>query len=167
MVTALYSGSFDPPTNGHMDILRQALALADRVVVAIGTHAGKTPLLDKTARIGLIKACIAEFEGSAGGQRVDVIAFSGLVVEAARAADARLIVRGLRDSADLDDELRMSAMNRALAPEIMTVFLPATPQYRAISATLIRQIHAMNGDISPFVPAAVRDAMDMNRRHGG
>ena len=149
--TALYPGSFDPLTNGHLDILAAALDLADRVVVAIGTHHGKLPLFSFDERAAMLK----EADLGAGGDRVAVVRFDGLAVEAARANGATLLVRGLRDGTDLDYEMQMAGMNRALAPEIRTVFVPGTPATRHISATLVRQIAGLGGDVSSFVPPQV------------
>lgn len=152
---ALYPGSFDPITNGHIDILGQSLALADRVVVAIGIHPGKTPLFTFEERVQLIhEAAGAEF-GVDEARRIEVISFSNLVVEAARSQNAAYLVRGLRDGTDLDYEMQMAGMNGTLAPSIKTVFLPASPSVRHITATLVRQIAKMGGDITAFVPSCV------------
>lgn len=151
--TVLYSGSFDPVTNGHVDVLAQSLALADRVVVAIGVHPAKKPLFDFDERVTMIREVVAALGVDQG--RVDVVAFSDLVVEAARRAGAVAIVRGLRDGTDLDYEMQMAGMNGAMAPEVRTVFLPASPSVRHITATLVRQIAAMGGDVSSFVPGFV------------
>jgi pantetheine-phosphate adenylyltransferase len=154
---ALYSGSFDPLTNGHLDVLRQGVALFDRVVVAIGVHPGKAPWLAFEEREDAIRrASAAEGFGSA----VDVVSFDGLVVEAARAAGAGAILRGLRDGADFDYEMQMAGMNGTLAPGIRTVFLPASPGLRHISGTLVRQIAALGGDVSAFAPAASVEALE-------
>lgn len=150
---ALYPGSFDPMTNGHADVLAGALALADRVVVAIGIHPGKTPLFDLAARQAMIADVAAGVPGAAG--RVSSVSFDGLAVDAARRAGASIIVRGLRDAADFDYEMQMAGMNGTMAPDVQTVFLPATPATRHITATLVRQIAAMGGDVAPFVPAGV------------
>jgi pantetheine-phosphate adenylyltransferase len=117
-LTALYPGTFDPPTNGHVDVLRGALALADRVVVAIGVHPGKKPLFSLAERKAMIAGVAKELGGAAKG-RVSTTAFSGLVVDAARDAGATVIVRGLRDAADFDYEMQMAGMNGAMAPEMM------------------------------------------------
>jgi len=150
---ALYPGSFDPVTNGHLDILGGALALADEVVVAIGIHPSKKPMFPLAERKAMIAAAARALPG--GTRRVRVTTFDGLVVDAARKAGAGIIVRGLRDAADFDYEMQMAGMNGAMAPEVRTVFLPATPETRHITATLVRQIAAMGGDVSPFVPAGV------------
>jgi pantetheine-phosphate adenylyltransferase len=151
---ALYPGTFDPVTNGHADILHGALALADRVVVAIGVHPGKAPLFTLEEREAMI-AELLQAAGAAGTGRVSVTTFGGLVIEAARAEGATILVRGLRDGADFDTEMQLAGRNGAMAPEIRTVFLPASPASRHITATLVRQIAAMGGDVRPFVPAAV------------
>ena len=150
---ALYPGSFDPLTNGHVDILAGALALADRVVVAIGIHPAKAPLFPLAEREAMIAEVAATIPGAAG--RVSSAAFDGLVIDAARTAGATIIVRGLRDGTDLDYEMQMAGMNGTLATAIRTVFLPAAPTSRHITATLVRQIAGMGGDVRPFVPATV------------
>ncbi len=150
---ALYPGSFDPITNGHSDVLHGALRLADEVVVAIGIHPSKEPMFDVDERRAMIAEVAETLPGAAGRVRVET--FHGLVVEAARKLGAGVIVRGLRDAADFDYEMQMAGMNGAMAPEVQTVFLPATPETRHITATLVRQIAAMGGDVHPFVPATV------------
>lgn len=154
----LYPGSFDPVTFGHLDVLRQALAIADKVVVAIGVHPGKAPLFSFDERVGMINRAIADWNDSAS-ERVEVISFDNLVIEAARAASASFMVRGLRDGSDLDYEMQLAGMNGAMAPEIGTVFLPASPDVRPITATLVRQIASLDGDISPFAPKFVVDML--------
>jgi pantetheine-phosphate adenylyltransferase len=151
--TALYPGTFDPVTNGHVDVLSVALALADEVVVAIGVHPSKQPMFPLAARKQMIAAAAKALPGAEG--RVRVTTFGGLVVDAARQARAGIIVRGLRDAADFDYEMQMAGMNGAMAPDIHTVFLPAAPNTRHITATLVRQIAAMGGDVTPFVPKNV------------
>ncbi|MGI8569230.1 MAG: pantetheine-phosphate adenylyltransferase [Methylocella sp.] len=159
---ALYAGSFDPLTNGHVDVIESAGAVCDELVVAIGTHPGKTPMLGAEERADLV-------EQVCGGRllaracKLSVRAFSGLAVEAAREAGASLILRGLRDNTDLDTEMRMAAMNAAMAPEIKTVFFAASPAVRHISATLVRQIAGLGGDVSAFVPEAVAQALAKRR----
>jgi len=152
--TAYYPGTFDPVTNGHVDILRGALALADRVIVAIGVHPSKSPLFTLAERQAMIGEVVAAF-GSGEAKRLETATFDGLVVDAARKAGATIIVRGLRDAADFDYEMQMAGMNGAMAPEVQTVFLPASPASRHITATLVRQIAALGGDVTPFVPRAV------------
>ncbi|WP_421850166.1 pantetheine-phosphate adenylyltransferase [Oricola sp.] len=154
---AFYPGSFDPLTNGHIGILDAALQLFDQVVVAIGIHPGKKGLFDFDERVRLIRESASALELDSG--RLDIVSFSGLAVEAAREHSAVAIIRGLRDGTDLDYEMQMSGMNGIMAPRIQTVFLPAHPHARFITATLVRQIAAMGGDTSPFVPPAVHEAL--------
>ncbi|KAB0676694.1 pantetheine-phosphate adenylyltransferase [Aureimonas leprariae] len=158
--TALYPGSFDPATLGHLDILRKALRLFDRVVVGIGVHHGKSPLFSFEERRALVRA-VGEAEGWA--ERLAVEPFDGLVVDAARRLGAVALVRGVRDGTDLDYEMQMAGMNGAMAPEVETVFLAASPAFRPITATLVRQIAAMGGDVAPFVPPAVAEALRAKR----
>ena len=158
MTVAFYPGSFDPITNGHIDVLVQALNVASKVVVAIGIHPGKTPLFTFEERASLIRQSLSGVLPERAGD-VSVVSFSNLVVDAARAHDAPLLIRGLRDGTDLDYEMQMAGMNGTMAPDVQTVFLPASPGVRYITATLVRQIATMGGDVSPFVPAPVLAAL--------
>ena len=157
---SIYAGSFDPLTNGHLDVLKASLAVADLVYAAIGVHPGKKPLFSFEERVDLIeKATKAEFGKEA--MRIKAVSFDGLVIEAARKVGASIMIRGLRDGTDLDYEMQMAGMNETMAPELQTVFLPASPSVRTITATLVRQIASMGGDICPFVPVAVADALKL------
>ena len=158
MTKAFYPGSFDPLTNGHLDVLVQALSIAPAVVIGIGVHPGKQPLFSFDERASLIRAALSEVMPDRAGD-IDVIAFDNLVVDAARKQGAQLLIRGLRDGTDLDYEMQMAGMNRQMAPDIQTVFLPAGAASRPITATLVRQIAAMGGDVSAFVPSAVLSAL--------
>ena len=156
--TALYTGSFDPVTNGHLDIVRHACRLADRLVIAIGVHPGKAPMFPAEERAALLTdVCgpVAAGEGTA----LEVVTFDGLAIEAARRYGATVIVRGVRDGTDLDYEMQMAAMNETMASDVQTIFLPASPAVRPITATLVRQIAAMGGDVGAFVPPAVADRL--------
>lgn len=159
MTTAIYAGSFDPVTNGHMDVLKGALRLSEHVIVAIGIHPGKKPLFTFEERVSLIEQAVSEVLGKEVVSRISVISFDGLVIDAARKHNAQLMMRGLRDGTDLDYEMQMAGMNGIMAPDLQTVFLPADPAVRTITATLVRQIAAMKGDITPFVPACVASAL--------
>ena len=156
--TALYPGSFDPLTNGHVDMLRASFALCNRLVVAIGVHASKTPMLPVEDRLRLIDEVAGPLARDAG-TGLEVRTFEGLVVNFAREVGATILIRGLRDGTDLDYEMQMAGMNRTMAPELQTVFLPASPGERHITATLVRQIAAMGGDVAPFVPPAVAQSL--------
>jgi pantetheine-phosphate adenylyltransferase len=151
---ALYAGSFDPVTNGHLDIVRQAARLADRLVLAIGVHPGKTPVFTPQERMEMLEE-VCRPVARASGCDIGYLTFNDLVVRAAQREGATLLIRGLRDGTDLDYEMQMAGMNGAMVPEVQTVFLPASPLVRPITATLVRQIAKMGGDISHFVPASV------------
>jgi pantetheine-phosphate adenylyltransferase len=151
---ALFPGSFDPVTNGHLDLVRQAVRLADRLVLAIGTHPGKTPLFTAEERRAMLEETCGPIARAA---KCDFacITFADLVVAAAQREGASLIVRGVRSASDFDYEMEMAGMNGAMAPAVQTVFLPASPITRPITGTLVRQIASMGGDVSQFVPALV------------
>ncbi len=159
MTTAFYPGSFDPMTNGHLDVLIQSLNVASQVIVAIGIHPGKAPMFSFEERAELIRLSLTEALPDAV-DRLRVVSFGNLVVDAAREHGATLLVRGLRDGTDLDYEMQMSGMNRQMAPDIQTVFLPAGTASRPITATLVRQIAAMGGNVETFVPKAVLHALN-------
>jgi pantetheine-phosphate adenylyltransferase len=152
--TALYPGTFDPLTNGHVDMLHAAFRLCDKLVVAIGVHPSKTPMLSVDDRLELLDA-VAKPLGEEAGVEIETCTFDNLVVDLAREVDAAILIRGLRDGTDLDYEMQMAGTNGTMAPWLQTVFLPASPGARHITATLVRQIASMGGDIAPFVPAIV------------
>ena len=154
MRTAIYPGSFDPLTNGHLDVIARAARMVDTLVVGIGVHPGKTPLFSPDEKIDMLKAETASVARKTGC-KIEVTTFNNLTVEAAKAAGATLIFRGLRDGTDFDYEMQMAGMNGAMAPDIDTVFLPASPGVRHITGTLVRQIALLGGNISDFVSPAV------------
>jgi len=151
---ALFPGSFDPVTNGHVDLVRQAARLADRLVLAVGTHPGKAPLFTAEERLAMLEETCAPV-ARAGGCELRCITFADLAVAAAQRESATLLIRGLRSAADFDYEMEMAGMNATMAADLQTVFLPASPSVRPITATLVRQIAAMGGDAAAFVPAPV------------
>ena len=157
---ALFPGSFDPFTVGHEDIVRRALEFADEVVVAVGhtATASKRHLLPVDERLALIRATFAD------EPRVEATDFQGLVVDFAKARGARLVVRGLRDAADFGYEARMARMNRTLTPEIDTVYLAADPRHVFLSASLVREIWSLDGDVARFLPAPVLSGLQRRRR---
>jgi pantetheine-phosphate adenylyltransferase len=154
MRIALYAGSFDPVTNGHLDVVRQAAGLADTLILAIGTHPGKAPMFTADERLAMLEETCRPLVRAAHGT-LKCITFADLVVTAAQREGASILIRGLRDGTDLDYEMQMAGMNGAMAPKVQTVFLPASPAVRPITATLVRQIAGMGGDVSHFVPPQV------------
>ena len=163
MKVALYPGSFDPITNGHLDVLERALGVFDRVVVAVLANPRKTPLLSITTRVAVIEAAIR----AAGlpGDRLSVTTFDGLTVEAAHASGATAIVRGLRAVSDFETELQLAHNNRRLAPDVDTVFFMTAAEHGYVSSSLVREIAAFGGDVGDMVPTAAVDALrEANRR---
>lgn len=151
---ALYAGSFDPVTNGHLDVVRQAVKICDRLVLAVGIHPGKAPVFTPQERLDMLAQCCKPIAGQAGCE-IGYFTFDDLVVRAAQRESATILIRGLRDGTDFDYEMQMAGMNGVMVPEVQTIFLPASPAVRPITATLVRQIAKMGGDISSFVPADV------------
>lgn len=156
MRVGFYPGSFDPITNGHIDIIKRSLAIVDKLIVGIGISATKTPIFTFEQRQAMIDAEIGPLAKQKGVE-MQVVSFQDLLVQVARDHGAHIILRGLRSAADYEYEAQMTSMNRSMAPEIETVFLPASPEVSFVSSTLVRQILAMGGDISPFVPQSVID----------
>jgi pantetheine-phosphate adenylyltransferase len=161
---ALYPGSFDPVTNGHLDVVRHAVGLCDRLIAAIAVNPNKKPLFSVEERLEMLQEVFGPVAAKAGCA-FDCITFDDLTVTAAQRTGATILVRGLRDGTDLDYEMQIAGMNETMAPEVRTVFLPASPMVRPITATLVRQIAGMGGDVSNFVPKAV--AMRLKTKFAG
>jgi pantetheine-phosphate adenylyltransferase len=155
---ALYPGSFDPFTYGHLDVLERALRLFDRIEVTVGVRSGRDPLFATEERCDLIRACTAHLDG------VTVASHRGLIVNRAREVGAVALVRGLRQVSDFDAEFRMAFANRKLHAELETVFLMTSEKYALISATIVRDVHRWEGDVSKFVPPPVVEALHEKRR---
>src|ERR1044071_9566751 len=151
---ALYPGSFDPVTNGHLDVVQSAVGLCDRLIVAIGVHPGKKPLFSTEERLDMVRAVYGPIAAKAGCG-FDCTTYDNLTVTAAQKAGATIMIRGLRDGTDLDYEMQLNGMNETMAPEVHTAFLPAPVAVRPITATLVRQIAQMGGDFSAFVPPSI------------
>jgi pantetheine-phosphate adenylyltransferase len=160
MLVAVYPGTFDPITNGHVDILRRALALFDRVIVAVAENVRKAPLFTLDERIQMIRAAIGE------EPRVEVDHFSGLLVEYARRRQARAIIRGLRAIADFEYEFQLAHMNRHLAPGVETVFLMTGEESFYVSSSLVKEVATMGGDITRIAPPAVVEAFKRKLKDG-
>jgi pantetheine-phosphate adenylyltransferase len=148
-IIAIYPGTFDPVTNGHLDLIARASRLYDKVIVAVAVNRGKTPLFSLDERVALAKAVTPEFSN------VDVIGFDNLLVDCANQHGASVILRGLRAVSDFEYEFQLAGMNRRLAPQLETVFLTPAEQYEFISSSMIREIAQLGGDVSCFVPHIV------------
>jgi pantetheine-phosphate adenylyltransferase len=153
-LVAIYPGSFDPITNGHVDILRRSLALFDRVIVAIAENVRKQPLFSTAERAEMVRKSLGS------EPRVEVDSFTGLLVEYAHRRGARVIIRGLRAIADFEYEFQFAHMNRHLAPDVETVFLMTSDDSFYVSSSLVKEVAAMGGDISRIVPPAVVQALE-------
>jgi pantetheine-phosphate adenylyltransferase len=157
---AVYPGTFDPITNGHVDILRRSLGLFDRIVVALAQNVRKAPLFSIAERRGMI------IDAVGGDPRVEVDAFSGLLVEYCQRRGARAVIRGLRALADFEYEFQFAHMNRHLAPEVETVFLMTSEESFYVSSSLVKEVALMGGDVSRMVPPAVVAALAAKRKQG-
>ncbi len=153
-----YSGSFDPVTLGHLDVIERALQTVDKLIIGVGVHPGKKPMFEPDERTAMLRADVAPL-AQKSGVSIDVITFDNLAVDAAQAHGATVILRGLRDGTDFDYEMQMAGMNGQMAPQLQTVFLAASPGKRHIAGNLVRQIALMGGDISQFVSSDVADQL--------
>ncbi|HET8551522.1 MAG TPA: pantetheine-phosphate adenylyltransferase [Gammaproteobacteria bacterium] len=158
MATALYPGTFDPITNGHCDLVRRALKLFDRVVIAIAANPSKAPLFDLEKRCELARLSLADVSG------VEVSGFTGLTVQFAREHGIEVILRGLRAVSDFEFEFQLAAMNRHLSPEVETLFLTPSERYTFLSSSMVREVAGLKGDVSQFVHPAVE--AELKKRFG-
>ncbi len=153
MITAVYPGTFDPITNGHADLVARAARLFETVIVAVAQDTAKETFCEIDQRVELAREVLAEFGN------VEVVAFSGLLVEFCRARGAQVVIRGLRAVSDFEYEFQLASMNRRLAPEVETLFLTPAEQYAFISSSLVREIARLGGDVAEFVHPAVQQAL--------
>lgn len=153
MKKALYAGTFDPITYGHLDIIRRTAKLFDTLTVAVAHNPSKQPLFSLTERVELVQQATADLTN------VSVIGFSGLLVDLAKNEQASCLVRGLRGADDIEYEIQLAQLNQKLAGELETLFLPPAVEWRYLSSTMIREIHKHGGDVKPFVPECVADAI--------
>ena len=154
MRVGLYPGSFDPITKGHIDIIQRSLGMVDKLIIAIGVSATKTPVFTFAQRQAMLEAEIGPL-AKAKGVEIQVISFKDLLVNVAAETGATLLIRGIPNASAYEYEDQMSAMNRTMSSELATVFLQASPDVGFVSSTLVRQIMAMGGDVSAFVPPSV------------
>jgi pantetheine-phosphate adenylyltransferase len=157
MRVALYPGSFDPVTNGHLDVLQRALAVFDRVIVAVLANPRKSPLLPVETRVVVLETAIRD--AGINADHATVTTFDGLTVDAARANGARWLVRGLRAISDFEAEGQLAANNRAIAEDIDTVFFMTAVEYGYVSSSLVKEIASFGGDVSSMVPPAALTAL--------
>lgn len=150
---AIYPGTFDPFTRGHEDLVRRASLLFDKVVVAVAESSGKAPIFTLEERVEIAREVLSPFPN------VEVTGFNGLLMNFLKARNARLILRGLRAVSDFEYEFQMAGMNRKLFPDVETVFLTPADEYMFISATMVREIARMGGDVSKFVQPAVNERL--------
>jgi pantetheine-phosphate adenylyltransferase len=156
---AIYPGTFDPITNGHLDIIRRAARLVDRLVIGVSTNAGKGPLFDVNERVKMVQAEVEALGLPKGNGTVEVRSFDNLLMHFAQSVGAGMILRGLRAVSDFEYEFQMALMNRKLAPEISTVFLMPHDEYTYLNSTIIREVARYGKDVSEFVPNAVASAL--------
>jgi pantetheine-phosphate adenylyltransferase len=155
---AVYPGSFDPVTNGHLDVIGRAAAVFDQVVVAVLGNPRKAPLLDAERRVSIVRAALDAGPADIA-QRVDVATYDGLTVDFCRARGARSIVRGLRAISDFETELQLAHNNRVLAPDLDSVFFMTSLEQSYVSSSLVKEIATFGGDVSGMVPAAALEAL--------
>ncbi len=160
-VGAMYPGTFDPITNGHVDLARRAARLFDRVVVAVAASPHKVPMFTLEERMSLAREALGDTPN------ITVDGYQGLTVEYVRDHDLKAIIRGLRAVSDFEYEFALAAMNRHLRNEVETIFLTPAEEYTFISSTFVREISVLGGDISPFVPAGVVEALARKRPAAG
>ena len=153
MHNSVYPGTFDPLTNGHLDIIRRGTRLFDRMYVAVLENEGKSPLFSVAERMELIKRCTANIPG------VEVQSFSGLLVDYMRRVNANVVVRGIRAVSDYEYELQMALMNRELHSEIETIFMLPAVEYTYVSSRLVKEVFRLGGDITRLVPPAVLESL--------
>jgi pantetheine-phosphate adenylyltransferase len=149
-ITAIYPGTFDPVTDGHLDLITRAAKIYDQVIVAVAVNKGKAPLFSMEERVALAEAVTAHI------QKVKVIGFDNLLVKCAQEQGANVILRGLRAVSDFEYEFQLAGMNRRLSPDLETMFLTPAEQYEFISSSMIREIAKLGGDVSEFVPDVVK-----------
>ena len=152
-IIAVYAGTFDPLTRGHEELVRRAASLFDEIVVAVADSRGKSPLFEPDEREALAREALAQYPN------VKVVRFSGLLVNLMRKLDAQVLVRGLRGVTDFDYEFQLAGMNTKLMPELETVFMTPSEAYRYVSATLVREIATMGGDVAQFVSPIVHQRL--------
>ena len=157
--TAIYPGTFDPITNGHLDIIRRAARLADRLVVGVSSNAGKGPLFSVEDRVAMVRDEVEALSLPAGNGKIEVQSFDNLLMHFAQSLGATMILRGLRVVSDFDYEFQMAGMNSRLDPDVETVFLMASDRHQFISSRFVKEIALLGGDVASFVSERVNRRM--------
>jgi len=155
MVKAIYAGTFDPITNGHMDIIHRSMQFCDQLVIAIGINPAKKTMFTEEERIAQINKAIDTGVDFLTGTNIQVITFQGLLVEYAKQNGANILVRGIRSVSDFEYEINLANINKVLAPSIETVFLPTSPELAVVSSSMVKEVCKLGGDITKFVPAHI------------
>ncbi|QLB40374.1 MULTISPECIES: pantetheine-phosphate adenylyltransferase [Mannheimia] len=158
--TVIYAGTFDPITNGHLDIIYKASRLFSNVIVSVAKNPSKQPLLSLEERVELVKQSCAELDN------IEVIGFSGLLADFAKQHNAKALIRGIRGADDIDYEIQLAQLNHKLSGDLETIFFPPSVEWRYLSSTMVREIYRHKGDISQFVPQAVKNALDFTKSSG-
>lgn len=159
MKKAIYPGTFDPVTLGHIDIIKRSTKLCDELIVAVAYHTAKTTVFDINERIEMIEAAIKDLKN------VKVVEFKGMLVDFVHAQNANIIIRGLRTFSDYEYELQLALANRRMAPDIETVFIMSSVENTFVSATLLKQIASIGGDLNSFVPECVANKLKGKLKH--
>lgn len=153
MKRAIYAGTFDPITNGHLDIIQRAAALCDTLIVAVANNPTKQPMFQLNERVSLAKKATSFLDN------VEVTGFNGLLMELAQTYQADCLIRGIRSADDVEYEIQLAQLNHKLAGKLETIFLPPAVEWRYLSSTMVREIFRHHGDVTPFVPSCVNDAL--------
>jgi pantetheine-phosphate adenylyltransferase len=159
MTTGLYAGSFDPITNGHIDIIKRSMQFCQQLVLAVGVNTKKQTMFSDQERLVMMNQVIEKELDFLAGTNVQAIAFSGLMINLAREVGANVLVRGIRSVSDFEYEINLANVNKVLAPEIETVFLPTSPELAVVSSSAVKEIARFEGNISKFVPSYIGEAI--------
>ncbi|QLB19327.1 pantetheine-phosphate adenylyltransferase [Mannheimia granulomatis] len=154
----IYAGTFDPITNGHLDVIRKASLLFSEVIVAVAENSSKQPLFSLDERVKLVKESCIELGN------IEVIGFSGLLADFAKSHNAKALIRGIRGADDIDYEIQLAQLNQKLSGSLETIFFPPSVEWRYLSSTMVREIYRHHGDISQFVPQAVKNALNLTNK---
>lgn len=159
MTKAVYAGTFDPITSGHLDLIDRSLKLCDKLIVAVGVNSAKKTVFSEMERVYLINKTLENYFSQSSYERISVTSFDGLLVNYAKDAGASLLIRGIRSVSDFEYEINLAGVNKTLDHTIETVFLPTNPRLSVVSSSMVKEIAKLGGDISKFVPAEVAESL--------